>query len=132
MNEHSLEIRVSYADTDQMGVVYYGNYFTWFERGRTELLRAAGLNYKDMEKRNIFLPVVEAACSYKASAYYDDLILIRTKVGKIGRSSICFTYEILRKEDRQLLATGETRHAFINNKKEVIPVPEEIKTVLLK
>ncbi len=130
MSEHSLEIRVSYADTDQMGVVYYGNYFTWFERGRTELLRAAGLNYKDMEKKNIFLPVVEATCSYKASACYDDLIFIRTKVGKIGRSSIYFNYEIFRKEDRQLLATGETRHAFINSDKKVIPVPEEIKTVL--
>jgi len=126
MREHKLEIRVSYADTDQMGVVYYGNYLTWFERGRTELLRESGLAYKDMEKQDVYLPVVEASCAYKAPACYDDLIIIKTIVGKIGRSSISFSYEIYRKDGNKLLATGETRHAFINRERAIVPAPEEV------
>ncbi len=127
---HNFEIRVSYADTDQMGVVYYSNYFIWFERGRTELLRETGLPYKDLEKQNLFLPVVEASCSYKASAQYDDIIIVKTRIKKIGKSSIIFTYEILRKLDGEFLASGETTHAFINRDRKVIRIPAEIKTKL--
>ena len=90
MYAHSLEIRVSYAETDQMGVVYYANYFIWFERGRTELLRNIGLAYKDLEKKDLLLPVVKAFCSYHASAYYDDIVIVKTKIDKVGKSSIVF------------------------------------------
>ncbi len=78
-------MRVSYAETDQMGVVYYANYFIWFERGRTELLRNMGLPYKDLEKKNLLLPVVQASCSYKASAYYDNIIIVKTKIERVGK-----------------------------------------------
>lgn len=131
MKENTSEIRVTYADTDQMGVVYYANYLTWFERGRTELFRNAGFAYKEMEKKDLYLPVVEANCIYKAPAYYDDLIIVKTRVDKMGRSSIYFSYEIMRK-DGELLALGQTRHAFINSQRKVVPIPEELKKVLNK
>ncbi|MFH1783375.1 MAG: thioesterase family protein [bacterium] len=129
-HEHKLQIRVSYAETDQMGVVYYSNYFIWFERGRTELLREMGLPYKDFEKKNIFLPVVDASCSYRASAHYDDIIIVHTKIKKVGKSSIVFSYEISRKGEEKILAQGETTHAFINTDKKVVAIPEEIRNSL--
>lgn len=130
MQEHNFEIRVSYAETDQMGVVYYGNYLTWFERGRTELFRAAGIPYKEMEKQDLYLPVVEANCVYKAPAFYDDIIIIATKVDKLGRSSMSFSYDVVRKETGQVIANGVTRHCFINAQRKVVPIPEEIKKTL--
>lgn len=130
MQQHTFEIRVSYAETDQMGVVYYGNYLTWLERGRTELFRAAGFPYKEMEKKDLYLPVVEVNCVYKAPAFYDDLIVIATKVDTLGRSSMSFSYEIFRKESGQLIAQGLTRHCFINAKRKVVPIPEEIRKML--
>ncbi len=126
MKEHSLEIRVSYADTDQMDVVYYANYFVWFERGRIEYLRALGLSYKEMEKQNLILPVMEASCSYKAPAHFDDLVVVKTMIKELGKSSISFTYEVLNKESSQLLATGETRHPFINRERKIVRIPDEI------
>lgn len=130
MKEHSLEIRVSYADTDQMDVVYYANYFVWFERGRIEYLRALGLSYKEMEKQNLILPVMEASCTYKAPAHFDDLVLVKTKIEGLGKSSINFTYEVLNKETSQLLAIGETRHPFVNRERKIVRIPEEIRTKL--
>lgn len=130
MKEHTIEIRVSYADTDQMDVVYYANYFVWFERGRIEYLRALGLSYKEMEKQNLILPVMEASCSYKAPAHFDDLVLIKTKIKELGKSSINFTYEVENKETGKLLATGETRHPFINKEKKIVRIPDEIRKKL--
>lgn len=128
--EHCLEIRVSYADTDQMDVVYYANYFVWFERGRIECLRDMGLSYKEMEKQNLILPVMEAGCSYKAPAHFDDLVLVKTKIKELGKSSVSFTYEVLNKETGQLLATGETRHPFINKERKIVRIPAEIRKIL--
>jgi acyl-CoA thioester hydrolase len=130
MKEHLLEIRVSYADTDQMDVVYYANYFVWFERGRIEYLRALGLSYKEMEKQNLILPVMEASCSYKAPAHFDDLVVIKTIIKELGKSSISFIYEVLNKESNQLLATGETRHPFINKERKIVRIPDEIRAKL--
>ena len=130
MKEHKIEIRVSYADTDQMNVVYYANYFVWFERGRIEYLRALGLSYKEMEKQNLILPVMEASCSYKAPAHFDDLVVVKTKIKEMGKSSISFTYEVLNKDSNQLLATGETRHPFINKERKIVRIPDEIRTKL--
>jgi len=113
-----------------MGFVYYANYLVWFERGRIEFLRALGLSYKEMEKQNLILPVMEASCSYKAPAQFDDLILVKTKIKELGKSSISFIYEILNKETNQLLATGETRHPFINRERKIVRIPDDIRTKL--
>ncbi|GAB6084972.1 acyl-CoA thioesterase [Alkaliphilus crotonatoxidans] len=111
------EITVRYAETDQMGVVYHGNYFTWFEIGRTTLLKELGYSYRDMENQGIMLPVVDAACQYKEAAKYDDEILIETSIKALKRASITFFYELLRKEDGVLLARGTTTHAFVDKER---------------
>lgn len=107
------EIRVRYQETDQMGFVYYGNYFTWFEVGRSELLRDLGLPYRSFEERGILLPVTEAECKYKSSAKYDDLITVKTCITKLRPSRIHFEYQIVSEEGR-VLAYGSTGHAFVD------------------
>jgi acyl-CoA thioester hydrolase len=109
---HSIQVRVTYADTDQMGLVYYGNYLTWFEMGRTELLRAAGLAYKTVEERGVYLPVLEACCRYHRSARYDDLLAITTRVGAQAGATLRFEYQISRGDE--VLATGHTVHSYVN------------------
>ncbi|ARE89140.1 acyl-CoA thioesterase [Clostridium formicaceticum] len=114
MRESYSEIQVRYQETDQMAVVYHGNYFTWFEVGRTTLLRDMGYSYKQLEQENIMLPVVEVKCIYKEPAKYDDEIVIETKVREMKGIRITFEYNIIRKKDERLLATGETTHAFVD------------------
>ena len=101
---HEMSYRVPYADTDQMGVVYYANYLEYFERSRTEMLREAGLSYRDMEKLGYFLPVAEAYCQYKGSARYDDLLTFRSTVEEISRVKIKIRSEVIR--DGKTLVTG--------------------------
>ena len=106
-------IRVRYAETDQMGVVYHGNYFTWFEVGRVELLRQVGWSYKTLEADGISLPVIEATCQYRHPARYDDELEIRT-VGRMASAvRVEFTYELVRLEDARVLATARTLHVPI-------------------
>jgi acyl-CoA thioester hydrolase len=108
-------LRVRYAETDQMGIVYYANFLVWFEIGRVELLRSLGLAYSQMEAEDrCILPVVECSCRYRAPARYDDEILIETRPLLMRQSVIKFAYRILRKEpngaEPSLLAEGETVH----------------------
>jgi len=91
---HKTEVRVIYADTDHGGVAYYASYLRWFEVGRTELLRSVGLTYSEIEKSGILCPVVEVQCRYIQPARYDDILLIKTRIEKLGRSHIIFGYEI--------------------------------------
>lgn len=113
-------IRVRYAETDQMQVVYHTNYLTWFEVGRTELIRELGFPYRRFEEYGYILPLNEANLKFRSPARYDDEILIRTKISLCTGIRLVFTYEIRRKEDGQLLVTGETHHAWTN--KELKPV----------
>ena len=113
-------IKVRYKETDQMGVVYYGNYYTWFEVGRDEFLRSLGITCKELENKNVLLPVIESGCKYLGSAKYDDEILIKTKLTELKGVRLKFQYEICRKEDNALLATGFTKHAFVD--KELKPI----------
>lgn len=106
-------LRVIYGDTDQMGVVYYANYFRYFEYARNEYFRARGGNYRALEREGSFLPVVEATCQYKAPAKYDDLLVIRTEVPLIKRASLTFAYEIRREGEERILCTGRTVHACV-------------------
>ena len=104
-------LRVRYAETDQMGVVYHSNYLIWFEVGRVELLRQLGFTYKEMEATDeCFIAVVDARCRFKAPARYDDCILVRTRLKNVRDSLIHFGYEIVREPDGTLLAEGETTH----------------------
>ena len=128
---YEFETRIAYADTDRMGVVYYGNYFTLFERGRTELMRNLGIRYRDLEETlNVFLPASEAQCRYFAPARYDDLIKIRTWIKDLGHAHVDFEYEIVSAETKKKLAHGFTRHPFVNNHWKPVRVPEEIKRIL--
>ena len=115
------EIRVIYADTDQMGVVYHSNYLRYFEIGRTELLRELGISYKEMEACGLFLPVKEVFIDYKISIKYDDVIVVHTCIDKLKNVSLKLKYEIRNKEDSDLLyTTGYTLHPFINKSGEII------------
>jgi acyl-CoA thioester hydrolase len=109
---HTSHARVTYRMTDQMGVVYYSHYFEWFEIGRTDLLRATGVTYRQMEEGGFFLPVVHAACDYLAPARYDDLLEIRTWIARLTRVRIDFDYEVARQGEAAILCRGVTRHAF--------------------
>ena len=104
-------IRVRYAETDQMGVVYHSNYFIWFEVGRVDLLRELGFTYREMEQVDgCYIAVVDARCRFKAPARYDDEIVIHTHLKNVRESLIHFAYEAVRESDGTLLAEGETTH----------------------
>ena len=120
---HRFAIRVRYADTDRMGFAYYANYLRWFEIGRAEMLRSLGTSYREVEEAGISLPVVEAACRYRKPARYDDLIAIETAVAHLGRASVGFEYRVVREEDGELLASGRTRHCFLDPEGRPAPAP---------
>ncbi len=120
---HRLECRVLYGDTDSGGVVYYGNYLRYFEAGRTEILRAHGLSYRQLEDEGYILPVVECHTRYKASARYDDLLVVETSVAEVKRMSCRFNHRISR-SDGQFLVRGFTLHACVNRAGRLTPFPE--------
>jgi acyl-CoA thioester hydrolase len=129
------EVRVRYAETDQMGIVYYANYLVWFEIGRVELLRSLGLAYSQLETdHQCILPVVEASCRYKSPARYDDRIVIETRPSLLRGSVIKFAYRILRKgedgEAPKLLAEGETVHVVCDDQLNKKPLPAEHEAAL--
>ena len=114
MKTTTTTLRVRYGETDKMGIVYYGNYATYLEQGRTEWLRDMGFSYKWMEDNGVHLPVVELNIKYKAPARYDDILTITTRLKKIPTYRIDFIYEIHNQEG-QLLITGETSLVFVNS-----------------
>jgi acyl-CoA thioester hydrolase len=119
-------IRVRYAETDQMGIVYHANHFIWFEVGRVELLRQLGFSYKDMEEHDkCFIAVVDARCRYKAPARYDDEIIVRTWLKNIRESVIHFGYELVRVEGGSVLAEGETTHIVADAQMRKTALPEK-------
>src|ERR1035441_5799033 len=132
----STEVRVRYAETDQMGIVYYANYLVWFEIGRVELLRSLGLAYSQLEKEHqCILPVVEASCRYRSPARYDDRILIETRPALLRGSLLRFAYQIYRKtsqegKEHELLAEGETTHIVCDDELKKKPLPEKYSAAL--
>lgn len=108
-----LQVRVRYAETDQMGVVYYGNYAQYFEMGRTEWLRKSGISYKWMEDNGIILPVVDLNVKFKQSARYDDLLTVVTELQNLPTIRIGFNYEIFN-EKKELITTGSTTLVFVD------------------
>ncbi|MHB8173076.1 MAG: acyl-CoA thioesterase [Nitrospirota bacterium] len=114
--------RVTYAETDKMGFVYYGNYLTYFEIGRTELIRSFGRPYSDLENEGFCLPVIETSCKYLKPARYDDLLTIRTEISEFKGVRMGFKYEILR--DGEKLAEGTTLHAFVDRQGKPVKPPD--------
>ena len=133
MNDwHETEIRVRYAETDQMGIVHNANYLVWFEVGRSEFCRARGFSYKEMEEKdNALMVVAESYCRYKSPAYYEDLLTVRTKIEELRSRSLRFVYEIYRASDEVLLAEGETLHLVTDENKKVRSLPASYKEKLL-
>ena len=128
---HETLLRVRYAETDKMGVVYHANYLIWFEIGRTEFCRARGFSYREMEENdNAFLVVAESYCRYKASARYDDELIVRTHITELRRRSLRFGYEIVRLSDGQVIAEGETGHVVTDPNGRVISLPENYRVAL--
>ena len=124
MNETRLRVR--YAETDQMGVVYHSNHFIWFEVGRVELLRQMGFSYRDMEsKDNRFIAVAEANCRYRAPVRYDEEVLVRTRLKSARESVVHFGYELVRLSDGALLAEGETTHIVTDAQMKIAVLPDK-------
>jgi len=113
MHTHETPLRVRYAETDQMGVVYYANYLVWMEVGRVAYCKSIGFNYRDMEREDgIVLAVVEAHCRYLRPARFEDEVIVKTWIAEATKRTVRFAYEMRRAEDGAILATGETKHLF--------------------
>lgn len=125
-----IPVRVRYAETDQMGVVYHANYLVWFEVGRVEFIRQIGLDYRSMEQEEgALIAVIEVRARYKAPARYDDELLVRTRLGSVRGSVVRFSYEILRASDSTLLCEGETVHMVVGRDMRRRPMPERYATL---
>ena len=119
-------LRVRYAETDQMGVVYHSNHLIWFEVGRVEFMRQLGFSYRDMERDDgRFIAVAEAKCRYRAPVFYDEEVVVRTRLRNVRKSVVHFGYELLRAGDGALLAEGETTHIVTDREMKVADLPEK-------
>jgi len=122
-------VRVRYAETDQMGVVYHANYLVWMEVGRVEYCRAAGIRYRDMEREDgILLAVVEVNCRYLAPALYDEEVIVRTWIEQAHPRLLRFAYEMMDAATQRVLATGETKHIFCDRERLPMKLPEKYRT----
>ncbi|MGR3318606.1 MAG: acyl-CoA thioesterase [Candidatus Anammoxibacter sp.] len=130
MTLHKTQVRVRYQETDQMGVVYYANYFVYFEIGRTDLLRNIGMPYSELEKEEFFLAVFEAYCKYKAPARYDDLLIVRTWISKVKYARIEIGYEIWRDNEKQLVVEGNTTLACLDKEGKPRLIPDKLMKLL--
>ncbi len=131
MSWHETNVRVRYAETDKMGIVHHANYLVWFELGRSEVCRAKGFSYREMEADGALLVVAEAYCRYKSPAFYDDELTIRTKVEDLRSRSMRFVYQVFREADQTLLAEGETLHVVTDHNKKIRSMPESYKQKML-
>lgn len=122
---HVSQVRVRYAETDQMGIAYYANYLVWFEVARTDWLRAAGLSYRQLEADGLFLPVIEAHCAYRAPARYDDALDVRAAARLVSAARLAFDYDIVGPGGP--VASGSTVHVFTDGRGRPVRVPASIK-----
>jgi acyl-CoA thioester hydrolase len=125
MQTHEIPIRVRYVETDPMGYLHHSHYFTYFEMGRTELLRAMGYRYRDLEERGYFMVVAKIACRFRKPARYDDLLTLRTTVARVTRARIDHRYELLR--DGELLTDAESTLACVDREGNLQAIPEELR-----
>jgi acyl-CoA thioester hydrolase len=126
---HETRLRVRYAETDQMGVVYHSNHLIWFEVGRVELMREMGFSYRDLEREEgRFIAVAEVQCRYRSPVYYDEEVVVRTRLKAVREKVVVFSYELLRAESRTLLAEGETTHIVTDSNMKLATLPERYLT----
>lgn len=132
MEYHDAVLRVRYAETDQMGVVYHANYLVWFEVGRVELFRALGVEYKRMElEDDCHIVVAEAHCRYRHPARYDEVLRVRTRIAEAKNRLVRFSYELFRDANDHLLATGETTHVICGSDGKPKMLPEKYRSVFM-
>lgn len=130
-SEVDVELRVRYAETDQMGYAYYANYLVWFEVGRTTYCRTRGLVYSSLEEKdNIFLPVVEAHCSYYTPLRYDRMFVVRTCIEELRSRALTFRYQVRGPDNGKVYAEGTTRHIFTDEKGKPRSLPREYRKLL--
>ena len=115
--------KVRFVETDMMGVVHHSNYFRWFEMGRVEYLRQAGISLNDLMGQNIVFPITDVSCQYRASARFDDYILIETTMAELSKVKMVFTYRVVREANGELLATGRTQNVFTSAEGRIIRLP---------
>ena len=126
MHKVETRLRVRYAETDQMGIVYYANYFVWMEVGRVDYCRDAGFEYRDMEREGgVMLTVTEAKCRYRAAARFDDEVRIQTWLREVRSRTVRFAYDMHRASDDQLLVTGETLHMVRDREGKPVRLPQQ-------
>jgi acyl-CoA thioester hydrolase len=131
IEHHDTTVRVRYAETDQMGVVYHANYLVWFEVGRVELMRALGVEYKKMEiDDDCHIVVADAHCRYERSARYDEVVRIRTRISESRNRIVKFAYEVFRDSDSELLATGDTTHIICGSNGRPKLLPQKYRELL--
>lgn len=118
-----VQAKVNFADTDMMGVAHHANYFRWYEMGRVEYLRKAGILLLDLMAEDIVFPITDVNCQYLSSAYFDDEIIIQTQMTELSRIKMIFTYRIVRKSDGKMLAQGTTQNVFTNSQGQVKRMP---------
>ena len=128
---HVTRIRVRYGDTDQMGIAHHAEYLLWFETARTEMLRDLGFRYRDLEKRGVWLSVIETSCRYRAPARYDELIAVHTRVDEVRRFKLQISYEV-RSEEGGLIATGHTVLGSISPERGPVRIPEDVREAMLR
>lgn len=124
---HETQVRVRYQETDNMGVVYYANYFIWLEVARTEYLRSAGISYRHLEEKGMYLMVAGASCQYRSPARYDDVVRIQTWIPKMKNSSLDFAHKLYIGDT--LIATAESTHVFTNKNGKPVRIPKEIRDI---
>jgi acyl-CoA thioester hydrolase len=128
---HEHQVRVTYADTDRMGLIYYANYFKYFEAARTELARSVGIRWRDLETgRRIYLPAVETGCRYLSPARYDDLLIVRTWIPEMKAASLRFEHEILSQDSSGTVARGFSRHAVLDELWKHRRIPADLRLLL--
>lgn len=118
--------KVRFAETDMMGVVHHANYFRWFEVGRVEYLRQAGINLLDLMAVGIVFPITDVSCQYKSSAYFDDIISIETSLIELSRAKMVYSYRVVREADEKLLAEGKTQNVFTDKQGRIIRLEPQV------
>ena len=127
---HETRLRVRFEETDTMQVVYYAKFLVWMEVGRVNLMRDAGVPYRDWEKRGLGIPVVQAHADYSASARFDDEVFVKTRVAEVGNRSVRFENEIYKLPEMTLLCKGHTVHALTGTDGASVPFPEDLRRTL--
>ena len=130
MHPCDLPIRVFYADTDAMGIVYHTSYIRWFEMGRTELMRARGISWSILGPERCYFPLTKVSCHFLIPARYDELVILETKIDEVKRASLSFSYRILDEAKERVLVRGYTLHACTDGEGTIMRIPETIKKVI--